>query len=83
MWTVRSSPTPEYQAAAPDEGDGNTYTVNVTSPLTGNFECTYLVSGVMIVGKNGLSMTVDFGDGSCDNEAILTYPNGMMETYEL
>ena len=63
--------------------DGNTYTVSITSPLTGNFECGYLVSGAMILGKNGLSITADLGDGQCDNLAILTYPNGVQEEYEL
>ncbi|EAR15626.1 MULTISPECIES: hypothetical protein [Robiginitalea] len=63
--------------------DGNTYTVAITSPLTGNFECGYLVSGVMTLGKNGLSIIADLGDGQCDNLAILTYPNGVQEEFEL
>lgn len=63
--------------------DGNTYAVVITSPLTGNFECAYPVSGVMDLSKNGLSLTADLGDGTCDNLAMITYPNGAQEAYEL
>lgn len=58
------------------------YAVDVTSPLTGNFSCAYLVSGTMDLSKNGLEIGVDFGDGSCDNNAIITYPNGAREAME-
>lgn len=59
------------------------YAVNVTSPLTGNFSCAHLVSGTMDLSKNGLEIGVDFGDGSCDNKVIITYPNGAKEEMEL
>ena len=47
--------------------DGNTYSVEVTSTLEGNFSCGYLTSGNMDVNKNGLEVSVDFGDGNCDD----------------
>lgn len=56
--------------------DGNTYSVEVTDTLEGNFSCAYLVSGIMDVNKNGLAISVDFGDGSCDDVATVIYPNG-------
>jgi len=59
------------------------YAVDVTSPLTGNFSCAYLVSGTMDLSKNGLEIGVDFGDGNCDNKVIITYPNGAKEELEL
>ena len=62
--------------------DGNTYSVAIESPLTGNFSCEYLVSGLMEISKNGLVVMVDLWDGTCDNTAILTYPNGAQETLE-
>lgn len=63
--------------------DGNTYSVAIESPLTGNFSCEYLVSGLMEISKNGLAVMVDLGDGTCDNTATLTYPNGAQEILEL
>ncbi len=62
--------------------DGNTYAVSIDSPLAGNFSCNYLVSGIMELSKNGVAVTVDMGDGTCDNIAILTYPNGVQEELE-
>jgi len=59
--------------------DGNTYSVEVTSTLEGNFSCGYLTSGNMDVNKNGLEVSVDFGDGSCDDIVTVTYPNGAAE----
>jgi hypothetical protein len=55
------------------------YTVSVISPVTGNLSCGYLVSGVMDISKNGLQVSVDFGDGSCDNAVTVMYPNGATE----
>lgn len=62
--------------------EDNTYGVRIESPLRGTFSCTYLVSGLMELRKNGLAVSVDLGDGTCDNRAILTYPNGAQEQLE-
>lgn len=56
--------------------DGNTYSVEVTQELTGNFACSHLLSGLLKVNKNGLMVTVDFGDGECDDLADIIYPDG-------
>ncbi|MEX0289500.1 MAG: hypothetical protein AB3N14_10365 [Flavobacteriaceae bacterium] len=61
-----------------EKGD-NRYAVEVTSTLEGNFSCGYLTSGTMDVNKNGLEVTVDFGDGSCDDIVTVIYPNGATE----
>ncbi len=61
----------------------NAYAVNITTTLEGNLSCGYLTSGIMEVSKNGLQVTVDFGDGSCDNIATIIYPNGATEEVTL
>lgn len=61
------------------EVDGNTYSVEVANTLEGNFSCGYLTSGIMDVNKNGLEVSVDFGDGSCDDIVTVIYPNGATE----
>ncbi len=63
--------------------DGNTFAVEVTTALQGNLGCGYLNSGIMMVSKNGLEVSVDFGDGSCDAEATLTYPDGTVQDISL
>tara|TARA_R110001592_G_scaffold5706_1_gene31263 strand:+ start:198 stop:992 length:795 start_codon:yes stop_codon:yes gene_type:complete len=63
--------------------DGSTYAVEVNSALEGNFACSYLNVGSMTVAKNGLSIIVDFGDGTCDNIASVIYPNGKVEEISL
>jgi hypothetical protein len=59
--------------------EGNTYNVTVNNPLTSDVTCSYVSSGDMDVSKNGLTVNVDFGDSTCDNVAIMTYPNGVEE----
>lgn len=65
------------------EMDGTTYVVEVTEDLIGNFGCDDLVSGLLYVGKNGLAVTIDFGDGSCDNLATIIYPDDSTEEITL
>ncbi|MGW9686264.1 hypothetical protein [Flagellimonas sp. 2504JD1-5] len=63
--------------------DGNTYSIATVDDLQGSLGCEYLTSGSMTVSKNGLQVTVDFGDGECDNVASVTYPDGTVEDIEL
>ena len=63
--------------------DDTLYTVSVASPVSGNLGCGYPVSGVMDISKNGLEVSVDFGDGTCDNIVTVIYPNGATEDLRL
>ncbi|WP_339704498.1 hypothetical protein [uncultured Kriegella sp.] len=63
--------------------EGDTYKVAVGTILEGNLSCSYLTSGQMSVDKNGLMVMVGFGDGSCDDMATITYPNGATEDISL
>ena len=65
------------------EAGGNTYAVQILEDLEGNAACEYLTSGSMVVSKNGLEITVDFGNGDCDDKATLIYPNGATEEITL
>ena len=66
------------------KADGNTYVVNITTPLTTNIlNCGYISAGEMSLNKNGLGVTVDFGDGTCDDVASVTYPDGTIEEISL
>ncbi|WP_318308476.1 hypothetical protein [Flagellimonas crocea] len=61
----------------------NTYAIETLEDLQGNASCEYLTTGTMVVSKNGLAITVDFGNGDCDNKATLIYPNGATEEIAL
>jgi len=55
----------------------------VTTPLRREATCHYFVSGVMTITKNGHTATLDFGNGTCDDEATLTLPNGQVRIIHL
>jgi len=47
-------------------------TGEVTEHLVRELSCAYLVSGVLNVEQEGIVATLDFGDGTCDNIAVMT-----------
>jgi len=55
--------------------NGNTYSSNITSNLRRELTCWYFVSGAIDFNYNGLIFTGDYGNGSCDNDATLTFSN--------
>nr|WP_297788854.1 hypothetical protein [uncultured Allomuricauda sp.] len=65
------------------EADGNTYAVETLEDLQGNASCENVTTGTMTVSKNGLAVTVDFGNGECDDIATIIYPNGATEEITL
>lgn len=63
--------------------DGDTYIVNVSSELVAYFGCDYVGTGLMALAKNGLEVIIDFGDGTCDDMASISYPDGTTEDISL
>ncbi len=58
-------------------------TIDVKEPVTFSIACHQPVSGVVAFGsEGGHSWTVDFGDGSCDDEATLIH-DGVSKTIQL
>ena len=51
---------------------GNSLTVNITTALVKKATCANVVSGIEQFTYNNINGTLDFGDGSCDNQALLT-----------
>jgi len=63
---------------------GLDYTTTVTSPLLVTQDCVetgVLVpsSGVMEFNYSGFTVSVDYGDGPCDKNILITYPGGTKE----
>lgn len=65
------------------EAGGHVYKVIVDTALQGNLSCKYITTGLMTVEKSGLIVSVDFGDGDCDDTATVKYPNGATEEISL
>jgi hypothetical protein len=62
---------------------GNTWSRAVLTPLRRELACRFLVSGVLEISRNSNTATIDFGDGSCDNKAVITYPDGTTKEINL
>lgn len=59
-----------------DFSTGFTHNAIVTVPLRKEATCPHFVSGVIEITRNLGTGTLDFGDGICDNIAVLTLGNG-------
>lgn len=46
-------------------------------PLRSEWSCRFIGSSVLAITRNNARATVDFGDGSCDSNEILTTPSGI------
>lgn len=56
--------------------NGNVISAQITTPLRRELVCRFFISGEVALQKNNRTATLNFGDGNCDNEAILTLQNG-------
>lgn len=56
--------------------NGNTHTNDVVIPLRREATCAHFVSGSIDVERTFFSGVLDFGDGSCDNQATFTFASG-------
>ncbi|MBW1294239.1 hypothetical protein [Aquimarina litoralis] len=56
--------------------NGNMHSTTITTPLRREASCRFLVSGVVELVRTNYSGTLDYGDGSCDNQALFTNSEG-------
>jgi len=62
---------------------GNHFTASTTTPLRVELSCAWIVSGVINLTPDNVSpRVIDFGSGSCDNDATVTV-NGNVYEVEL
>jgi hypothetical protein len=55
----------------------------VTTALRREATCPFFVSGVLELSHNDNTGSLDFGDGTCNNVALFTGPNGVTYTIQL
>jgi hypothetical protein len=62
--------------------DSITFNKTITKALLIDRSCEFITSGTVELTKNGSTVTIDYGDGTCDNKATIT-TNGTTEEIEL
>ncbi|MFH4963432.1 hypothetical protein V8G69_00385 [Gaetbulibacter sp. M235] len=65
------------------DASGATFSVEITTPLVKLAECLYIASGVKEYTTVEGTTTLDYGDGTCDNIATKTAPDGTVTEIEL
>jgi hypothetical protein len=56
--------------------NGVAFSATITAPLTKNKFCRWIQSGVKEYTFGEYSRTLDYGNGTCDNKAEVTFANG-------
>lgn len=56
--------------------NGVAFSATITEPLTKNKFCRWIQSGVKEYTFGEYARTLDYGDGTCDNKAEVTFANG-------
>ena len=51
---------------------GRSWTSEITVPLVKKLSCHWFVKGVVSITRNSNIAVLDYGDGACDNKAIIT-----------
>ena len=65
--------------AAGSFSDGTTFTASLTNLVRAS-ACRWIASGILDATLNGKDkVKADFGDGSCDNEVLITWPDNSTE----
>jgi hypothetical protein len=52
------------------------YTVTITTPLVKKFSCNWISRGEVSLTMNNKTATINYGTGTCDRDAQVTFPNG-------
>lgn len=60
--------------------NGNSHNYEVVTPLRWEVPCTHFVSGTIQADWTNFSGVLDYGNGTCDNEAIFTSESGQVFT---
>ncbi len=61
---------------------GHTWASQITDPLIKKFICRWIVKGVVSITRNGNTAILNYGNGNCDNQAVITV-NGVSHTITL
>ncbi len=62
--------------------DGNSWSASITDPLIKKFTCHWIVKGTVLIARNDNEAVLDYGNGACDNKAVITI-NGISHNITL
>lgn len=62
---------------------GRSFTGQIIQPLIRSLDCRWITQGVIEMTSSGRTHTLDFGNGTCDDQAELTLANGTTKTITL
>lgn len=74
-----------YQVSGSRRGEsskGRTWSAEIINPLVKAFTCRWISKGIVSIRVNGTVGILDYGNGACDSEAVLTI-NGTSRTIKL
>lgn len=63
--------------------DGTVISAEITTPLVKLASCRFISEGVKQLNINGAVSVLNYGDGTCDNKAIVTDSEGVITEIEL
>lgn len=82
----KTAGTDEYSISGSSSGknrEGRNFTTNIISPLVKKGSCKFITSGVLELTPDGFkTRTVDFGNGTCDDQATFTV-NGQTVSFTM
>lgn len=61
---------------------GYSWSATITNPLIKKFICHWIVKGTVRISRNDNKAILDYGDGACDNKAVITI-NGVSQNITL
>ncbi|MBI1225081.1 MAG: hypothetical protein GC192_07560 [Bacteroidetes bacterium] len=56
--------------------NGKAFSTEIVTPLVRKRACPWVVSGTKTLTVDGKTLTIDYGDGTCDRKATVIGPNG-------
>lgn len=63
-------------AATSSDSGGHTWSSLITESLMKKFSCPWIVKGMVRLNRDGRTALLDYGNGNCDNQAVI-YINGV------
>lgn len=66
-----------------NDAELGTYVMEITDKLRREWACRFIVSGELVISRGDFTATMNFGEGLCDNKAMLTTSGGRSKEIEL
>ncbi|KAA3600095.1 MAG: hypothetical protein DWQ06_09865 [Calditrichaeota bacterium] len=84
-WATKTFPNGTVETfSINDKNEKDGFEKVIVNPIIKDANCDYPVSGTIQFLKDGVVIaTIDYGDGTCDELATKTFPDGTVETFSI